>query len=196
MRPAVSPRTLLLAPAAPFRLARAYRRVDGQIARMRALAAGPEDELLATLPEVSGWSPAQHLEHLAITGLQVLQAIDRLRSAEGSGDGATGRRGPNLSGWLVVTLGHIPRGRAWERPEWSPERGDPERARAGLETLAGRLAALEPELPALAAARGTVPHPLLGGFTAARWVRFLGIHQAHHLAIVDDVRRAAARAGG
>lgn len=188
MPPAVSSRTLSQGPAAPFRLARAYRRVDGQIARMRTLAAGPEDELLAARPEVSGWSSAQHLEHLAITGLLVLKGIDRLRSADGVIDG----RGPNLNGWLVLTLGRIPRGRARARPEWSPERGDVERARAGLETLAGRVVALEAELPALATARGTVPHPLLGGFTAARWVRFLGIHQAHHLAIVDDVRGAAA----
>ena len=34
---------------------------------------------------------------------------------------------------------------------------------------------------------GTVPHPILGSFTAAQWLRFARVHNAHHLAIVDDI---------
>jgi hypothetical protein len=93
----------------------------------------------------------------------------------------------------VLTTGHIPRGIARTKPEWSPERTDAARAREGFAAFRRRLAGLEPRLPEIATARGTTRHFRLGGFTASRWVRFLAIHQAHHLAIIDDVRRAAAR---
>ena len=40
--------------------------------------------------------------------------------------------------------------------------------------------------------KGTLPHPLLGAFRAAAWVRFADVHTRHHLRIVADIDRRRA----
>lgn len=170
-------------------LVRLYHRVGTQIEALRALCEGPREDLVLRRAEVSGWAVAQHLEHLATTGGQVLRAVDRSLADEAPG----GR--PKLLGYAVLATGWIPRGRVRARKEWSPADADPERAGRGVAELARSYAALETRLPAVATARGALPHPFLGPFTPRHWLRFLEVHQNHHLKIIGDVLRAAGRDG-
>lgn len=175
-------------PAAPPRLARLYRRVGAQIEVMGARCSGADERLLAHRPEVSGWAVAQHLEHLGMTGGRVFDAI-----GIGLDGGPAGR--PGFWGYLVLVSGRIPRGRVRARREWTPAGADAGRARGAVADLGRRFAALEAHLPAIATAAGTARHPILGPLTPRRWLRFLEIHQRHHLAIVHEIE-AAAGAGG
>lgn len=69
------------------------------------------------------------------------------------------------------------------RPEGRPR---PE-VEGSLREIRERAIRLEPGLPALACAKGRLRHPALGNFTAVQWLRFTGVHHAHHGKIIRDV---------
>jgi hypothetical protein len=168
-------------------LAAAFGRLAEQGREMAALAGEADEDLHARAEGVSAWSVAQQLEHLGLTGEKVLDVLDAILR-----DPATPPRGrPNPAGWMVLLSGRIPRGRVQTRPEWVPPDSSPERARQGVAALAARTAALAARAGELAAARATRPHPRLGQLDARRWLRFLVIHQEHHLRLVRDIRAAA-----
>jgi hypothetical protein len=174
------------APAVPRRLTRLYRRLQRQMAHLAETADLPAEEVTSRAETVSAWAPAQHLEHLAITGGEVLDAVEACLA--GKGREAAG--GPSLSGRLVLTLGWIPRGAGKARDRWSPADADPGRARQAVASLAARLDGLEPRLGEIAQTRAALPHPIFRAFTPVQWLRFLEVHQSHHLKIVRDIRRA------
>ena len=71
------------APGEPARPAsagmrRSYARVLRQAALMVELAGGPEAELAARAPAVSGWSVAEQLEHLLLVDRGVLKLMGRI----------------------------------------------------------------------------------------------------------------------
>ena len=168
-------------PPAPF------GRLEAQAREIAALAAEPDAALLARAPRVSAWTVAQQLEHVGLTSARMLDAIEAILADPD----APPRGGPTFTGRMILWLGRIPRGRAKSRPEWAPEDASPERARRELGPLGGRLAALARQAGELAAACGTRAHPFLGQFDARRWLRFLAMHQEHHLRLVRDIRAAA-----
>jgi hypothetical protein len=174
-------------PPLPAGVARSFARLAEQGREMAALAAGDDAALTARADGVSKWAVAQQLEHLGLTGTRVLDAIEAIL-----GDPDTPPRGrPTPGGWMVLLTGRIPRGRVKARPEWAPPEASPERARQAVATLARRTEALAARAPEIAAAGATRPHPVLGQFDARRWLRFLAIHQEHHLKLVRDIRAAA-----
>jgi hypothetical protein len=59
-----------------------------------------------------------------------------------------------------------------------------------LEETRRRIAALEDRLDEIARGRGRASHPVFGGLTPARWVRFFWVHHHHHLKIIREVRSA------
>ena len=164
-----------------------FVRLAEQGREMAALAAAPDQALDARADAVSAWSVAQQLEHLGLTGSKVLDAVDAILR-----DPATPPRGrPNPAGWMVLLTGRIPRGRVKAKPEWAPPDSSAERAREGVAALTARSTALAARTGELAAARATRTHPRLGQFDARRWLRFLVIHQDHHLRLIRDIRAAA-----
>jgi len=163
-----------------------FDRLAAQQREMAALIAEGNGALAARAEAVSGWSVAQQLEHLGLTGNRVLDAVDAILR-----DPATPPRGrPNPAGWLLLLTGRIPRGRIKTRDEWAPPDSSPERARQGVAALTERTAALAARAGELAAGLATRAHPVLGQFDARRWLRFLVIHQDHHLRLVHDIRGA------
>lgn len=174
-------------PSLPAGVARSFARLAEQGREMAALAAGDDAALCVRAEGVSKWAVAQQLEHLGLTGSRVMDGIEAILS-----DPDTPPRGrPTPGGWMVLLTGRIPRGRVQARPEWSPPEASPERARGAVAMLAERTAALAARAPEIAAARATRPHPVLGQFDARRWLRFLVIHQEHHLRVVRDIRTTA-----
>jgi hypothetical protein len=150
-----------------------------QLGELRAVAQLPEAQLFTVRQQVSGWSPAEHLDHTVKVAQSVIHRI---------GDAAAepSPRKMSMIGRAVLLFGWIPRGKGKA----------PERLRGVLctvEDLEARIARYESALatvtaPTAAAARlPIVPHPRFGGLTPAEAVRFVAVHTRHHLRIVADV---------
>ncbi len=163
-------------------LATTHAAVLSQIDRLLAIAEDP-GEFPDARTEVSRWSPLLHAEHLARAGQGSLGQLDKALTRDG---------GPGLKplGWLVLTLNWLPRGRGRSPEPTLPQGLEREPVAADLRVFRGRVEALGGRLDELAAAKGSAAHPLFGGLTPARWVRFLQVHHHHHLKIVEDIRRA------
>ena len=152
-------------------------RIRAQMERVRALC---DDQRLFDVNErVSGWSPAAHADHL----LKVTKSVlDRLPSDEES------PRGITFVGRCVLALGWIPRGVGR-----TPERlAGKQCTLAELQARWDRVsAALENvDTAAVDAARmRNVPHPRFGGLTPGQALRFVSVHNEHHLKIVGDILR-------
>lgn len=169
-------------------LGRQFRRIVTQSDHLIAILDGAGPAIDARQQRVSAWNVAQHLEHLGITGSLTLDTIDSLLGGNGHPQGS-----PSTMGRLVLLSGRIPRGRGKARPEWFPGDGGREAARQRLEAYRLRLPALEADLPRIADSRQASRHAVLGYFNARQWLRFLAIHQQHHLRIIADIGRAVAR---
>lgn len=153
---------------------------------MRAAASAPETDFLCSVPAVSGWCVAEHLDHMVKVSNSILQAVvERQAPPLPSGITPVGR--------IVLTLGWLPRGRGK-----SPERLWGRRV-SSAELLAA-LQDLEASVDGLDLAtlkqstRPTVKHAKFGGLNAAQALRFVDVHNDHHLQIIDDIR--AKRAAG
>ncbi|HUR83140.1 MAG TPA: DinB family protein [Thermoanaerobaculia bacterium] len=152
-------------------------RIRGQFERIRALTG---DARLFTINEkISGWSSAEHLDHL----LKVAKSVfDRLPSDE------VLPRGISFTGRCVLACRWIPRG-VGKTPERLAGK------QCTLEELEARFGRVSTALEALdtaavdAARNPNVPHPRFGGLTPSQALRFVTIHNAHHLKIVGDILR-------
>jgi hypothetical protein len=148
-----------------------------QLGQVMALCDLPAEQLLAHRHGLSGWSPAEHINHM----LKVLGAIagQVLRPKEPP------TRKLSLIGKLILLTGYIPRGRGK-----SPAllRGD----KAPLEESRKLIADAQVLLEELRAAPGSpdvllVRHPLFGGMNRKQALRFAVVHTKHHLKIVNEL---------
>jgi hypothetical protein len=170
---------------------------------MAELARGPEAELAARAPAVSGWSVAEQLEHLVLVDRSVLKTVRRLlddphgRSAQSPQPAPPAQQPPpgiNLLGRVVLGTGFIPRGRARTLPPFQP--GGAAAAAAagggmlGIAEIEREVRDLGPRLGELEAGGSRSRHPLFGGLGGRQWLRFVTVHHHHHLKIVRDIRRA------
>ena len=155
-------------------------RLREQIRSIRAIAANPEEDLFRVDSKISGWSPAEHLDHLIkVASAVVHRARDTSAAAE--------KRSISFIGRIILATGWIPRGKGR-----SPERmrgarataAEIEAAVAKLEESLGRVdaAMMASEVP-------TIPHPRFGGLTPSQGLRFVIIHNIHHLKIVNEILR-------
>jgi hypothetical protein len=152
------------------------------------IAGWPDGRLFAVAPEVSAWSPAHHLHHVALANAHIFSDLSKAAEAE-TPDAPEGRI--NAMGLKILTLGRIPRGRGRAPREVSPP---DDLARAGFEAAHARsrsaFEALEPHLDALPGLKARMRHPFFGKLNAPQWLRFLLVHTRHHLAIIEDVAKA------
>ena len=157
--------------------AAALARIREQLERMRALCNTPEAQLFAANERVSGWSPGEHVDHLLrVTNL----ILHRIPSDE------VLPRGISLLGRIILTLGWIPRGIGKAPERLGGRRTSPAELQATLEKVTNVLATID--TAAVDAARApNVPHPRFGGLTPSQALRFVVIHNDHHLEIVRDV---------
>ena len=161
-----------------------FAALEAQLDRIAALLATEPDPTPLRVERVSGWSVAEQVDHmLKIVAAQLGRLAER-RPA---------KRGINWPGRIILACGRIPRG-VGKTPE--PVRGEA-RPRAELvAALAGareRLAAMSVDGDLWREKRPLAGHPYFGGLTPRQVLRFLAIHTDHHLRIVADIRRAAAR---
>ena len=134
-------------------------------------------------PAESGWSVQQHIEHLLLTDAAIAEGLENgLASPEPAGKG-----GPTAVGHVILWTGRIPRGRAQAPDFVEPQGVERELIVAGFVETRARLEALGARLEELRRLDATIAHPILGEFTAARWLRFAHVHHQHHRRIIDDI---------
>jgi hypothetical protein len=179
-------------------LRRVHAQILRQLALMAELARGPEAELAARAPAVSGWSVAEQLEHLVLVDRSVLKTVRRILDdphGQSAQPAPPAPPGINLLGRVVLGTGFIPRGRARTMPPYQPgaaaaAAGAGIAGIVGIEEIERGVRELEPRLGELEAGGGRSRHPLFGGLGGRQWLRFVTVHHHHHLKIVRDIRRA------
>jgi DinB superfamily len=167
-------------------LRRVHAHLLRQLALMAELARGPEAELAARAPAVSGWSVAEQLEHLVLVDRSVLKTVRRILDDPRQ----LPDLGINLVGRVVLGTGFIPRGRARTMAHFQPGAAPAAAAGDGIQEIEGGVRELAPRLGELEAGGGRSRHPIFGGLGGRQWLRFMTVHHHHHLKIVRDIRRA------
>lgn len=150
---------------------------------------GPVDRASLGLPELRGalaarerrqesvsrWSTGEHLRHCCL-------AIGAVRRALETSSGAPPRTWRSWIGWLVLQRGRLPRGRARAPEETVPGPEEDEPLESVLERAATDLERIR-ALPANA----WFQHFALGTLRRDRALRFLAVHNEHHLRIVREI---------
>lgn len=161
-------------------------RLETQLAEIEALLRQGEEVARSRVPSVSGWSVAQHLDH-------VLLALERSLGKLLSNPSSLSAR-INWVGRAVLAMGWFPRGVA-RAPKGFEGRNLPtdvlhERTAA----VRGQVTALKGNIELFAREEGLLKHPYFGALSASEAVRFLAIHTGHHLKIVRAILRNASDA--
>jgi hypothetical protein len=133
---------------------------------------------------ISAWSVGQQIEHIIVVGDSILEALAAQKSSE--------RAKPlTFVGRIVLFSGFIPRGRGRSPEKLRPSGISVEELRSRLQQYRNRLVALRAALSEIASNPARFNHPFFGSFNARQWVRFLDVHQHHHVKIVRDIAGAA-----
>jgi len=140
----------------------------------------------AVAKDVSGWSVAQHLFHIALATDLALRHVRALVDNKGrlvSADGELGERAA-----AVLVSERTRRGVA-EAPRMVRPGDDVNPVFLGNEIAGARaaVATLRARAADVAGASGWIPHQELGPLQAAHWLRFARLHAQHHLAIAEEV---------
>jgi hypothetical protein len=139
----------------------------------------------AEAPAISGWGVAKQVHHVTLELRLIARAIDEMLQHPELGAGLA-----PTHPWAMRVLeqGHFPRGSGQAPQDVVPD-GTPEReeTRQLIESARAMWDTVTTDTEALARSIATHPHPILGPFTCAHWLRFIPIHTAHHLKIVRDI---------
>ena len=92
---------------------------------------------------------------------------------------------------VYALVRRIPRGRG-KAPEAyrAADRVDGTRLRSLSDEVRSGVTAMRPEMERLGGVRGRFRHPVFGYLTPTEWLRFMAIHNDHHLRIMRDVSEA------
>ena len=167
-----------------YTAAGSLRELRKQVTRIRTFAQLPEPQLFASSP-LSGWTPSEHLNHLirvchSVVGLLLDPAARTLS------------RRINFMGRVILHTGRIPRGRAKAPEQFVAVRSESAELLASLDALELAIARIPiADLPKRRDA--TVKHPRFGGLTPSQALRFIAVHNDHHLRIIDDMLKGAGR---
>lgn len=131
---------------------------------------------------LSAWNVCEHLEHVAKVDAGILDGVEKLIAEPSPGKG-----GPKPPARVMLLFGFIPRGRG-RSPEPYMARGlDADEVRTLLEQRREDWRRFEPRLGEMVRSRSRFPHPALGRFDAAQWLRFAQVHARHHEKIVNEI---------
>lgn len=91
----------------------------------------------------------------------------------------------------MFLFGFIPRGKG-KAPEVYFPAPDVERAsvRKNIADSRSGMSWVAQNIHHIGVATGRLDHPILGALNARQWLRFIRIHTAHHLRIIDDIDTA------
>jgi hypothetical protein len=174
-----------------FPAAASFEELRGAFERAAALEALGAERLSAKPAAHGGWSPHEHLAHLALAAELCLRNVQSLVAREGLLIRPDGE--PLPAALDTLRAGHIERGIA-EAPRMvrPPAAIDPALLSRWLQDGRAALEALARDPAAVDAAPGRIPHQLMGPLSAAQWVRFAAVHTQHHVAIARELLAASA----
>ncbi|HHP7238777.1 DinB family protein [Longibacter sp.] len=155
---------------------------------IRALVTSDDPSIYRAVPEVSDWSPAQHLYHvLGATG-RMLKAATLLANGAVNGDE------PSLTaaGKTILESEIIPRG-VGQAPEKTHPPSDlsPDDLETSYARAAGKMETAVRAVDANAPEDRGLEHHAWGVLTAPQWLRAARVHCRHHLKIVEEIRAHA-----
>lgn len=160
-------------------------RIDRQFEQIGELVAAGDPALAVHAPKVSAWSVGQQVDHM----LNVAHGVFSRLTGEGDDELP---HGINLTGRLLLAIGWLPRGVGKSPRSALPgEAPVAEVLGARQVRLRGDFQGLRFRTGLLASRRRLLKHPYFGGLDCAQALRFLSVHNHHHLKIVRDIRRAA-----
>ena len=165
-----------------YRTDRSIARLRAQSEEMRQIALSPGERLRNARTTVSGWCPAEHVDHCAKVALAMLGQLLEPVPIEGI-------KPISLLGHAVLLTGYIPRGKAKSPKRVRPVLASVDELIAGIDALdhsINRVAVPEWKCPD----GPCVPHPYFGGLTSIQTLHFIGVHTNHHLKIVRDIESA------
>lgn len=170
------------------------RSISDQLSTIRTTLARPASDL-RSVTSVSGWSVAQHIDHVLRAMGAGLAAVRKLLSNAESENPEAEMSAPARR---ILRSGLIPRGAAQTPPAVAPAKEpDVSQLISNVDRLEGRTRELDDQAPSIAAATaGSVDHPLLGPFGANDWVRFVRVHTEHHLIIAEQILISVAQSSG
>lgn len=165
-----------------YRTDRSIQRLREQAEAMRAISLWPADKLRAARPAISGWCPAEHVDHsIKVARAMLDQLLDPVPLDP--------LKPISLLGHAVLLTGYIPRGTARAPKRVRPVMATVEELVAGVDALTDSVRRVAE--PAWQQPAGPViPHPHFGGLTTAQTLHFITVHTNHHLKIVRDIERA------
>ncbi len=142
---------------------------------------------LNTKAEISGWSPAQHLYHVALAtdlGLGNVLALVRRKGI------LIREEGELLPETLAILSSQdIPRGAAQAPRMVQPaEWVEREQIETEIENIERSLQAIKQESGAIEDCPGWIKHQMLGPLNASHWARFCCLHGKHHLNITEEIQ--------
>ncbi len=165
-----------------------YRALGALYDDLEALLAWPDERLFRVNEDVSGWSAAHHLHHVALSNSRMLKAAEAICTGHPM---VRPEAALNEVGRRTLAEGRFARGRgkapANVAPPETVTREDLEKTLARSRKKYAETEALLPELPSRT---GGLPHPFMGTLRADEWLRLARIHSGHHLAIIREVDAA------
>lgn len=126
-------------------------------------------------PDVSAWSVGMHVQHCALAMRGIAKELLDCDSPP------AGK--PTAIGWLVLKTRKIPRGGAQAPEDTIPNPDVTSKVLDGLLTVSETLLDQVPD----ARKSAWFQHFALGVLNRDRALRFVEIHNDHHLAIIDDI---------
>lgn len=164
---------------------RTLQTLSQQLDEIARLAAS-SSTLSASSQAISGWTVAEHLDHLLKVSGSVIEIIlDPKEEIP---------RRISLIGRAILLTGWIPRGRGRSPKSVIGTRANGEEIGQALEKIRALLGPVSSS-SSFRTDVAIVRHPVFRGLTAAQGLRFLVVHNRHHLKIVREVINSA-RAGG
>ena len=136
-------------------------------------------------PAVSKWSVGEQIEHLLFVDARTCERI-----SNPSPSNQIEIKRASLLARLPVKLGFIPRGKV-QAPEIAiPKKISKDALRVELALVVEKVGNLPRIKQDLLDSRDLIPHPRFGGLIRKEWLRFLEVHQHHHIKIIQDILRA------
>ncbi len=164
-------------------LSRLTTALDG----MEDLRQKGSDALNNRQSEVSGWSAAQHLYHVALSTDLAMRCVTTIMA------GTSPRLRHDLPKSELFSqlqaLGHFPGGTKAPRLVIPPDEINMEFLKQEIATAS--TAAQELEGQDLSNTTGRIVHEKLGGLDAREWVTFARMHAEHHLQIAEKILNSA-----
>ncbi len=165
-----------------------YEQLRNAYDEAEALLAEPAEWLTLVVGTVSGWSPANHLYHLAVSNGRMLKAVMVLAQR---GPDTAASDGLNSLGRRALERGSFPRGGQAPGSVQPPDTFTIEELKAAWVRSRNRFESVADVLPQVTHETSRIPHPYFGNLNAREWLRVTRLHARHHLAIIDSIRSHA-----